>query len=121
VCSCGRSVRRTPPRSRGAGWPSDEDEAREKLLAAADACYAEKEPVRTRMSEMARRAGVHRATVYDYFAQKIRRDLSADTLARWIVRFNFSFTAEPGKARRRRRRGLLRNLLIAPLDPVRAA
>ena len=58
------------PRSWGAGWPSDEDEARERLLAAADACYAEKGPVRTRMSDIARRAGVHRSTVYYYFANK---------------------------------------------------
>jgi hypothetical protein len=29
------------PRSRGIGWPSDEDEARERLLAGADAYYAE--------------------------------------------------------------------------------
>jgi AcrR family transcriptional regulator len=58
------------PRPRGTGWPSDEDEARERLLAAADACYAEKRPVRTRMSDIARRAGVHRSTVYYYFANK---------------------------------------------------
>jgi AcrR family transcriptional regulator len=58
------------PRSRGAGWTCDEDEAREKFLAAADACYAEKGPVRTRMSDIARRAGVHRSTVYYYFAKK---------------------------------------------------
>jgi hypothetical protein len=43
---------------------------REKLLAAADACDPEKGPVRTRMSDIARRAGVHRSTVYYYFAQK---------------------------------------------------
>ena len=57
-------------RSWGAGWPADEDEARERLLTAADACYAEKGPVRTRMSDIARRAGVHRSTVYYYFAKK---------------------------------------------------
>jgi AcrR family transcriptional regulator len=34
------------------------------------ACYAEKGPVRTRMSEIARRAGVHRSTVYYYFSKK---------------------------------------------------
>ena len=58
------------PRSWGAGWPADEDEARERLLLAADACYAEKGPVRTRMSDIARRAGVHRSTVYYYFSKK---------------------------------------------------
>ena len=52
------------------GWPADEYEARERLLVAADACYAEKGPVRTRMSDIARRAGVHRSTVYYYFAKK---------------------------------------------------
>jgi AcrR family transcriptional regulator len=50
--------------------PADEDEAREWLLAAADACYAERGPVRTRMSDIARRAGVHRSTVYYYFSKK---------------------------------------------------
>jgi AcrR family transcriptional regulator len=105
---------------------------REKLLAAADACYAEKGPVRTRMSDIARRAGVHRSTVYYYFAQKdtllaasrpraaageIRRDLSADTLARWIVRINFSVIAEPARPEDGGGEGLLRNLLIASLDP----
>jgi hypothetical protein len=47
-----------------------EDEARERLLTAAEACYAEKGPVRTRMSDIARRAGVYRSTVYYYFAKK---------------------------------------------------
>jgi AcrR family transcriptional regulator len=49
---------------------ADEEAAREKLLAAADACFAEKGPVRTRMSDIARRAGVHRSTVYYYFPKK---------------------------------------------------
>jgi AcrR family transcriptional regulator len=40
------------------------------LLTAAEACYAEKGPVRTRMSDIARRAGVYRSTVYYYFAKK---------------------------------------------------
>ena len=70
MCSCGRSVRGTPPPVEGAGWSSDEDEVREKLLAAADACYAAMGPVRTRMSDIARRAGVHRSTVFYYFAKK---------------------------------------------------
>ncbi|MGO9154483.1 TetR/AcrR family transcriptional regulator [Mycobacterium sp.] len=56
--------------SSGADSVTDEDEARERLLAAADACYAEKGPVRTRMSDIARRAGVHRSTVYYYFSKK---------------------------------------------------
>jgi AcrR family transcriptional regulator len=57
-------------RSSDARARSEEDEAREKLLCAADACYAEKGPVRTRMSDIARRAGVHRSTVYYYFPTK---------------------------------------------------
>jgi AcrR family transcriptional regulator len=193
-----------------AGSPSDEDEARERLLAAADACFAEKGPVRTRMSDIARRAGVHRSTVYYYFpnkdallaasfvrvlaatlqaveqcwqtdepfldqliaaslrgneiarsspimqsliedhqalgaayraaegsemwrakladalvqrleaaaaADEIRRDLPADTLARWIVRINFSLVAEPARPEDGGEEGVLRNLLVASLKP----
>jgi hypothetical protein len=105
---------------------------REKLLAAADACYAEKGPVRTRMSDIARRAGVHRSTVYYYFAQRtpclpppdrglpparFAATFPADTLARWIVRINFSVIAEPARPEDGGGEGLLRNLLIASLDP----
>ncbi len=194
----------------GAGSPSDEDEARERLLAAADACYAEKGPVRTRMGDIARRAGVHRSTVYYYFpnkdallaasfvrvlvatleaveqcwqtdepflqqliaaslrgneiarsspimqslieehqalgaayqaaegsqvwrakiaealvqrleaaaaADEIRQDLPAYTLARWIVRINFSLIAEPARPEDGGEEGVLRNLLAASLKP----
>jgi AcrR family transcriptional regulator len=193
-----------------AGSPADEDEARERLLVAADACYAEKGPVRTRMSDIAQRAGVHRSTVYYYFSKKdallaasfvrvlaataeaveqcwqtddpfltqlvaaclrgtniarnspimrslieehqalgaayhaaegselwraklaetlvrrleaaaaageIRHDLPADTLARWIVRINFSLIAEPAGPEDGGDEGLLRNLLVASLKP----
>lgn len=54
----------------GATSSAAEDEARERLLDAADACYGEKGPVRTRMSDIAVRAGVHRSTVYYYFPNK---------------------------------------------------
>jgi AcrR family transcriptional regulator len=194
----------------GTDSPADEDEARERLLAAADACYAEKGPVRTRMSDIARRAGVHRSTVYYYFPKKdtllaasfvrvltataeaveqcwqtddpflaqlvaaclrgidiarsspimrslfeehqalgaayhaaegselwrakladalvrrleaaasageIRRDLAPDTLARWIVRINFSLIAEPAKPEDGGDQGVLHNLLVASLKP----
>ncbi|MEE3753206.1 repressor [Mycobacterium intracellulare] len=197
-------------RSWGADSPADEDEARRRLLAAADACYADKGPVRTRMSDIARRAGVHRSTVYYYFPTKdallaasfvrvlaataeavercwqtddpfmtqlvaaclrgtdiarsspimrslieehqalgvayhaaegselwrakladtlvrrleaaavageIRRDLPASTLARWIVRINFSLIAEPASPEDGGDEGLLRNLLVASLTP----
>src|ERR1700712_4975955 len=60
--------------SRAASWGADapvgEEQARERLLAAAEACYAERGPGRTRMSDIASRAGVHRRTVYDYFPSK---------------------------------------------------
>jgi AcrR family transcriptional regulator len=54
----------------GADAPVGEEQARERLLAAAEACYAERGPSRTRMSDIADRAGVHRRTVYDYFPNK---------------------------------------------------
>ncbi|MBJ7336808.1 TetR/AcrR family transcriptional regulator [Mycolicibacterium sp.] len=54
----------------GADLPLNEDEARERLLAAAEACYAERGPTRTRMGDIARRAGVNRSTVYYYFPNK---------------------------------------------------
>ena len=57
-------------KSGAADSPADDDEARERLLTAADACYAEKGPVRTRMGDIARRAGVHRSTVYYHFPNK---------------------------------------------------
>jgi AcrR family transcriptional regulator len=60
--------------SRAASWRADapvgEEQARERLLDAAEACYAERGPTRTRMSDIADRAGVHRRTVYDYFPTK---------------------------------------------------
>ncbi|WP_253843036.1 TetR/AcrR family transcriptional regulator [Mycobacterium colombiense] len=59
---------------RAASWrsdsPGDEEEARERLLAAADACYADKGPMCTRVGDVARYAGVHRSTVYYYFPSK---------------------------------------------------
>jgi AcrR family transcriptional regulator len=54
----------------GADTPVDENQARERLLEAAEACYADKGPGRTGMSDIARRAGVHRTTVYSYFPNK---------------------------------------------------
>lgn len=55
--------------SRASDSQADE-EARERLLAAADACYEDRGPTRTRMGDVARRAGVHRSTVYYYFPTK---------------------------------------------------
>ncbi|BBZ59218.1 TetR/AcrR family transcriptional regulator [Mycolicibacterium monacense] len=54
----------------GTDSPVGQEQARERLLAAADACYAERGPTRTRMSDIANKAGVHRRTVYDYFPTK---------------------------------------------------
>ncbi|MGO9100828.1 MAG: TetR/AcrR family transcriptional regulator [Mycobacterium sp.] len=54
----------------GADLPVDEADARERLLAAAGACYGERGVRRTRVSDIANKAGVHRRTVYDYFPTK---------------------------------------------------
>lgn len=54
----------------GADLPLNEEQARERLLAAAEDCYAERGPSRTRMSDIATRAGVNRSTVYYYFQNK---------------------------------------------------
>lgn len=54
----------------GADLPLNEEQARERLLAAAEACYAERGPTRTRMSDIATKAGVNRSTVYYYFQNK---------------------------------------------------
>jgi AcrR family transcriptional regulator len=54
----------------GADLPAGEDEARERLLAAAEACYAERGPTRTRMADISAKAGVHRSTVYYYFPSR---------------------------------------------------
>ena len=54
----------------GADLPLNEEQARERLLAAAEACYAERGPTRTRMSDIATKAGVNRSTVYYYFPNK---------------------------------------------------
>lgn len=54
----------------GADAPVGEDQARERLLSAAEACYVERGLARTRMSDIANKAGVHRRTVYDYFPTK---------------------------------------------------
>jgi AcrR family transcriptional regulator len=54
----------------GADLPGNGEQARDRLLDAADACYRERGPSKTRMSDIADRAGVHRRTVYDYFPTK---------------------------------------------------
>lgn len=54
----------------GANLPGNGEQARDRLLDAAESCYAERGPTKTRMSDIADRAGVHRRTVYDYFPTK---------------------------------------------------
>lgn len=68
------SVSGRPSSGRAAPWGADapvgEDQARERLLTAAEACYVERGLTRTRMSDIANKAGVHRRTLYDYFPTK---------------------------------------------------
>lgn len=191
----------------GADTPLNEEEARDRLLVAAEACYADRGPTRTRMSDIAAKAGVHRTTVYYYLPNKdavlaasfvralagvleaaepcwhsdepfldqlvaaclvgneaarksptmrlliagdavgrtyhaaeatelgrttlkealvqrletaavageIRRDLSPETLARWVTRINFSLMAEPASPEDGGDEGILRQLLAASL------
>ena len=54
----------------GADVPVDDDQARERLLDAAEACYRRVGIDRTRMDDIAAQAGVHRTTVYNYFPTK---------------------------------------------------
>src|ERR1700716_1056455 len=54
----------------GADLPSDEQQARDRLLDAAEACYAERGVSRTKMTHIAQRAAVHRTTVYSYFPNR---------------------------------------------------
>lgn len=75
----------------GADTPADEEQAREWLLAAAESCYAKQGPSRTRMSDIARAAGVHRSTVYYYFPNK--NAVRAASLVRGLT--DILKTAEP--------------------------
>lgn len=54
----------------GDDLPGGEQAARERLLDAAEACYAERGPGGTKMTHIASRAGVHRTTVYSYFPNR---------------------------------------------------
>ncbi|OBG93037.1 TetR family transcriptional regulator [Mycobacterium sp. E136] len=47
--------------------PTTPDEQRGRLIAAAEACFLEKGPSRTKVTHVAAKAGVHRTTVYSYF------------------------------------------------------
>lgn len=61
-----RSDRQRAP-AWGADLPLTEDQARDRLMDAAEACFAERGPSRTKMTHVAAKAGVHRTTVYTYF------------------------------------------------------
>jgi AcrR family transcriptional regulator len=54
----------------GADLPASDEEARERLLDAAEACYAERGLSKTKMTHIAMKAGVHRSTVYSYFRNR---------------------------------------------------
>jgi len=54
----------------GADLPTSDDQARERLLDAAEKCYAERGLSRTKMTHIANKAGVHRSTVYSYFPNR---------------------------------------------------
>ena len=50
--------------------PTDDDEARSRLLDAAEACYERRGVSRTTVDDIAREASVHRTTVYRYFGSR---------------------------------------------------
>jgi len=54
----------------GSDTPVSDADARERLLDAADECYARRGVARTRIDHIAEVAGVHRTTVYSYFPNK---------------------------------------------------
>ena len=62
----------TPETQRAPAWGADlpltEEEARARLIAAAEQCFRERGPSRTKITHVAAKAGVHRTTVYSYFA-----------------------------------------------------
>lgn len=51
----------------GADLPLTDEDARDRLIEAAEACFAERGPSRTKVTHVAAKAGVHRTTVYSYF------------------------------------------------------
>ncbi|MEE9243236.1 MAG: TetR/AcrR family transcriptional regulator [Mycobacterium sp.] len=60
--------------------PADDDEARRRLLDAAEACYERVGVARTTVDDIAKLAAVHRTTVYRYFGS--RDDVLAFVLLR---------------------------------------
>ena len=68
------------PASWGDQPPVDDDEARRRLLDAAEACYERRGVSRTTVDDIAKEASVHRTTVYRYFGT--RDDVLAFVLLR---------------------------------------
>ncbi|MDV8070649.1 TetR/AcrR family transcriptional regulator [Rhodococcus sp. IEGM 1366] len=54
----------------GADLPASEEQARERIMRAAERCYAEMGPARTKMTHIAAAAGIHRTTMYSYFPHR---------------------------------------------------
>lgn len=54
----------------GADLPTDEAQARDRLLHAAETCFSRYGVNRTKMAHIAQEAGVHRTTVYSYFPSR---------------------------------------------------
>jgi AcrR family transcriptional regulator len=79
-----RRLRLTEPASRPATWgdrpPVDDEEARRRLLDAAEVCYERRGVSRTTVDDIAKEASVHRTTVYRYFGS--RDDVLAFVLLR---------------------------------------
>jgi AcrR family transcriptional regulator len=69
-----RPVRSARP-ARRRGWrersPGDADEARERLLDAAERCFTRWGPAKTTLEDIAEEAGVSRATVYRYLTSRV--------------------------------------------------
>lgn len=65
IAAVPRGKRRAP--AWGADLPLTEETARARLIEAAEACFRERGPSRTKMTHVAAEAGVHRTTVYTYF------------------------------------------------------
>jgi AcrR family transcriptional regulator len=67
-------LRLTEKTARSGTWgdrpPVDDDEARSRLLDAAEACYGRRGVSRTTVDDIAREASVHRTTVYRYFGSR---------------------------------------------------
>jgi AcrR family transcriptional regulator len=79
-----RRLRITEQAARPATWgdrpPVDDDEARRRLLDAAEVCYERRGVSRTTVDDIAKVASVHRTTVYRYFGT--RDDVLAFVLLR---------------------------------------